>query len=135
MDSGHSLCHATPARSGQCCRGVLRSRPHGARIDSSWSSTRRLDHPSVFAFHSAWQPHHPGGPGRGACDLGAGRDEGGALSSSNSARAAVRSLDLGVIVFINSNQKGETADGKKPVSASTLLADDIMYAIARANLR
>ena len=45
------------------------------------------------------------------------------------------SLDLGVIVFINSDQKEETTDGKKPVSASALLADDIMYAIARANLR
>ena len=47
----------------------------------------------------------------------------------------VPSLDLGVIVFINSNQNAGTANGKKPVSASTEIADNIMYAIARSNLR
>jgi CubicO group peptidase (beta-lactamase class C family) len=59
----------------------------------------------------------------------------GGLAGFSTDLRLVPSLDLGVIVFINSNQRGEMADGKKPVSTSTLIADDIMYAIARANLR
>lgn len=59
----------------------------------------------------------------------------GGLAGFSTDLRLVPSLDLGVIVFINSNQTGETADGKKPVSASALIADDITYAIARANLR
>jgi len=47
----------------------------------------------------------------------------------------VPSLDLGVIVFINSNQKPTAGSGKKPVSTATDIADNIMYAIARSNLR
>jgi CubicO group peptidase (beta-lactamase class C family) len=42
-------------------------------------------------------------------------------------------LDLGVIVFINTNDT-QKEDGKKPPSTSGLIADNIMYAIARSKL-
>ncbi len=59
----------------------------------------------------------------------------GGLAGFSTDLGLVPSLDLGVIVFINSNRNAGTTSGKKPVSAATEIADNIMYAIARSNLR
>jgi hypothetical protein len=46
----------------------------------------------------------------------------------------VPSLDLGVVVFINTDQKQGTAMNGNPQPGAPRVADNIMNAIARANL-
>jgi CubicO group peptidase (beta-lactamase class C family) len=72
-------------------------------------------------------------PGDGG--MAAGVSKNGGLPGFTTDVRLAPSLDLGVVVFVNSNQREETANGKKPGASADLIADNILYAIARANQR
>src|SRR5262249_41257859 len=57
----------------------------------------------------------------------------GGLAGFSTELRLVPNIDLGVIVFVNTNDT-QKEDGKKPQGTSELIAENIMYAIARSKL-